>query len=86
MLEEHVADGILTAKTRWLSYCEQVIVTLISVVGLNDDKFLPHSVHAITLQVKSSHTYLGVASNTTGSTPKDLFEDVMEDLEEQVSL
>lgn len=25
MLEEHVAEGMLTAKTRWRDYCAQVI-------------------------------------------------------------
>ncbi|KAL5223042.1 hypothetical protein ABZP36_027755 [Zizania latifolia] len=56
MLEEHVAEGTLTAKTRWRDYCAQV---------------------------KDSHAYLAVASNTSGSMPKELFEDVMEELEKQ---
>ncbi|KAG8045070.1 hypothetical protein GUJ93_ZPchr0008g13208 [Zizania palustris] len=56
MLEEHVAEGILTTKTRWRDYCAQV---------------------------KDSHAYLAVASNTSGSMPKELFEDVMEELEKQ---
>jgi hypothetical protein len=30
--------------------------------------------------------YLAVASNTSGSTPKELFEDVVEELEKQVSM
>lgn len=30
--------------------------------------------------------YQAVASNTSGSTPKDLFEDVIEELEKQVSI
>ncbi|KAF0919608.1 hypothetical protein E2562_030724 [Oryza meyeriana var. granulata] len=56
MLEEHVAEGMLTAKTRWRDYCAQV---------------------------KDSHVYMAVASNTSGSVPKELFEDVMEELEKQ---
>jgi pre-mRNA-processing factor 40 len=36
------------------------------------------------LQIKDSHAYAAVASNTSGSTPKELFEDVMEELEKQV--
>ncbi|XP_031493499.1 pre-mRNA-processing protein 40A [Nymphaea colorata] len=35
------------------------------------------------MQVKDLPAYLAVASNTSGSTPKDLFEDVAEDLEKQ---
>lgn len=35
-------------------------------------------------QVKDSSAYLAVARNTSGSTPKDLFEDLVEDLENQV--
>ncbi|XP_057528501.1 pre-mRNA-processing protein 40A [Amaranthus tricolor] len=34
-------------------------------------------------KVKDSSAYLAVARNTSGSTPKDLFEDVVEDLENQ---
>ncbi|KAL6626892.1 hypothetical protein ACP70R_030618 [Stipagrostis hirtigluma subsp. patula] len=56
MLEEHVADGTLNAKTRWRDYCAQI---------------------------KESHAYLAVASNTSGSTPKELFEDVMEEIDKQ---
>ncbi|XP_065847148.1 pre-mRNA-processing protein 40A isoform X2 [Euphorbia lathyris] len=56
LLEEHVADGSLTAKTHWLDYC---------------------------LKVKELPQYLAVAANTSGSTPKDLFEDVAEELEKQ---
>lgn len=40
----------------------------------------------IDLQVKDSSVYLAVASNISGSMPKDLFEDVMEELEKQVGL
>jgi len=36
------------------------------------------------LKVKDSPSYLAVASNTSGSTPKDLFEDISEVLEKQV--
>ncbi|RDX79895.1 Pre-mRNA-processing protein 40A, partial [Mucuna pruriens] len=56
LLEEHVAAGILTAKTQWREYC---------------------------LKVRDLPQYQAVASNTSGSTPKDLFEDVAEDLEKQ---
>ncbi|XP_061374258.1 pre-mRNA-processing protein 40A [Gastrolobium bilobum] len=56
LLEEHVADGILTAKTQWREYC---------------------------LKVRDLPQYQAVASNTSGSTPKDLFEDVTEELEKQ---
>ncbi|XP_050215315.1 pre-mRNA-processing protein 40A isoform X2 [Mercurialis annua] len=56
LLEDHVADGSLTAKTHWLDYCYKV-------------KDLPQ--------------YHAVATNTSGSTPKDLFEDVAEELEKQ---
>ncbi|KAJ8459430.1 hypothetical protein OPV22_032356 [Ensete ventricosum] len=54
LMEEHVAEGILTAKTHWRDYC---------------------------IQVKDLPPYLAVASNTSGSTPKDLFEDVAEELQ-----
>nr|XP_034580048.1 pre-mRNA-processing protein 40A isoform X2 [Setaria viridis] len=56
MLEEHVNDGTLTAKTRWRDYCSQI---------------------------KESQAYLAVASNTSGSTPKELFDDVIEELDKQ---
>ncbi|XP_068649795.1 pre-mRNA-processing protein 40A-like [Aristolochia californica] len=56
LLEEHIAAGILTAKTHWRDYC---------------------------MKVKDLSAYEAVASNTSGSTPKDLFEDVAEELEKQ---
>lgn len=56
LMEEHVANGTLTAKTHWRDYC---------------------------LKVKDIPAYLAVASNTSGATPKDLFEDVAEELEKQ---
>ncbi|KAG2634511.1 pre-mRNA-processing protein 40A-like isoform X1 [Panicum virgatum] len=56
MLEEHVTDGTITAKTRWRDYCSQI---------------------------KDSQAYLAVSSNTSGSTPKELFDDVIEELEKQ---
>ncbi|KAL8492170.1 hypothetical protein ACS0TY_023705 [Phlomoides rotata] len=56
MMEEHIAAGILTAKTHWRDYCQKV---------------------------KDSEAYEAVASNTSGSTPKDLFEDVTEELEKK---
>ncbi|KAF7850345.1 hypothetical protein BT93_L5602 [Corymbia citriodora subsp. variegata] len=39
--------------------------------------------HDYCLKVKDTSEYQAVASNTSGSTPKDLFEDVMEELEKQ---
>jgi len=57
ILEEHVTDGTITAKTRWRDYCSQT---------------------------KDSQAYLAVSSNTSGSTPKELFDDVIEELEKQV--
>lgn len=36
-------------------------------------------------QVKELPAYLAVAANTSGSTPKDLFEDVAEELQKQVN-
>ncbi|GAU14967.1 hypothetical protein TSUD_47620 [Trifolium subterraneum] len=59
LMDEHIASGILTAKTHWRDY---------------------HS------QVKDLPAYLAVASNTSGSTPKELFEDLVEELEKQISL
>jgi len=56
ILEEHVTDGTITAKTRWRDYCSQI---------------------------KDSQAYLAVSSNTSGSTPKELFDDVIEELEKQ---
>ncbi|CAO2203660.1 unnamed protein product [Urochloa humidicola] len=56
MLEDHAADGTLTARTRWRDYCAQI---------------------------KESQAYSAVASNTYGSTPKDLFDDVIEELDKQ---
>lgn len=38
----------------------------------------------IPIQVKDSEAYEAVASNTSGSTPKDLFEDVTEELDKKV--
>ena len=40
----------------------------------------------VCFQVKDSPPFLAVASNTSGSTPKDLFEDVAEELLKQVNL
>ncbi|KAL6289247.1 hypothetical protein ACE6H2_006757 [Prunus campanulata] len=57
LIEEHVADGTLTAKTHWRDYC---------------------------MEVKDLSSYEAVASNTSGSTPKELFEDVAEELEKQM--
>ncbi|CAI9115989.1 OLC1v1017023C1 [Oldenlandia corymbosa var. corymbosa] len=56
LLAEHVASGILTAKTNWRDYCQKV---------------------------KDTSAYQDLALNTSGSRPKDLFEDVFEELENQ---
>ncbi|XP_042492761.1 pre-mRNA-processing protein 40A-like isoform X2 [Macadamia integrifolia] len=56
LLEGHVADGTVTAKTHWRDYF---------------------------IKVKDSPAYTAVSSNTSGSTPKDLFEDVVEELEKK---
>ncbi|XP_021687359.2 pre-mRNA-processing protein 40A isoform X4 [Hevea brasiliensis] len=56
LLEDHVADGSLTAKTHWHDYCPKV-------------KDLPQ--------------YHAVATNSSGSTPRDLFDGVAEELEKQ---
>ncbi|KAM3287312.1 hypothetical protein P3S67_020742 [Capsicum chacoense] len=55
-MEEHVAAGILNAKTNWRDYC---------------------------INIKDFAAYLIVSSNTSGSTTKDLFTDVMDELEKQ---
>ncbi|KAJ4965047.1 hypothetical protein NE237_016896 [Protea cynaroides] len=56
LMDGHVADGMLSAKTHWRDYC---------------------------MKVKDLPAYIAVSSNTSGSTPKDLFEDVVEELEKQ---
>ncbi|XP_078168020.1 pre-mRNA-processing protein 40A [Carex rostrata] len=56
LMEDHVATGVLTAKTRWHEYC---------------------------MQVKHTKQYTLVAENTSGSTPKDLWEDIFEELDKQ---
>lgn len=56
LMEEHVAAGILNAKTHWRDYC---------------------------IKIKDLAAYLAVSSNTSGSKAKDLFADVMDELEKQ---
>ncbi|KAF9601475.1 hypothetical protein IFM89_020242, partial [Coptis chinensis] len=56
LMEGHVGDGTLTAKTHWREYHEKV---------------------------KDSPQYVAASSNTSGATPKVLFEDVTEDLQKQ---
>ncbi|KAL3619545.1 hypothetical protein CASFOL_036606 [Castilleja foliolosa] len=56
MMEEHISNGTLTAKTHWRDYCQKI---------------------------KDSEAYEAVALNISGSTPKDLFEDVVEELEKK---
>ncbi|KAL9244749.1 hypothetical protein vseg_018484 [Gypsophila vaccaria] len=53
LLDAHIADGTLTAKTVWREY---------------------HS------KVKDLSAFQAVSSNSSGSTPKELFEDVAEEL------
>ncbi|MCD7472784.1 hypothetical protein HAX54_014146 [Datura stramonium] len=57
LMEEHVAAGILNAKTNWRDYC---------------------------IKIKDLAAYLAVSSNTSGSKAKDLFADVMDELEKQL--
>lgn len=80
-MDEDVAAGLLTAKTHWRDYCMKVCKKTWIVYELGCHcyaHFFP------SLKVKDSSSYLAVASNTSGSTPKDLFEDVSEELEKQV--
>ncbi|KAL8165977.1 hypothetical protein V2J09_007476, partial [Rumex salicifolius] len=56
ILEDDIAAGVISAKTRWREYC---------------------------LKVKDMTSYVAVAHNTSGSTPKELFEDAVEELENQ---
>ncbi|XP_042506427.1 pre-mRNA-processing protein 40A-like isoform X2 [Macadamia integrifolia] len=56
LMEEHVAEGMLAAKTHWRDYF---------------------------MKVKELPAFIAVSKNTSGSTPKDLFEDVVEELENQ---
>ncbi|CAH9058061.1 unnamed protein product [Cuscuta europaea] len=56
LMEEHVSEGVLTARTHWRDYC---------------------------MKVKDSPAFLAVSSNTSGSTAKDLYEDVVEELDKQ---
>ncbi|CAI9104234.1 OLC1v1002866C1 [Oldenlandia corymbosa var. corymbosa] len=54
LMEEHVASGMLTARTLWRDYC---------------------------LKVKDAPAYIAVSSNSSGSTAKDLFDVVAEELQ-----
>lgn len=83
MLEEHVADGTLNARTRWRDYCAQVLGIFIFRDRVLKNAF-PDSLHFMNSQIKDSESYLAVASNTSGSTPKELFDDVIEELDKQV--
>lgn len=46
--------------------------------------FLVSSYRFVIVQVKDNSAYQAVASNTSGTTPKELFEDVIEELVKQV--
>lgn len=83
-MHEHVANGILSAKTHWRDYCIKVIFVFLT--GTVWTQKLLYIVSELTswFQVKDSPAYLEVSSNTSGSTAKDLFEDVIEDLGKQV--
>ncbi|XP_041990225.1 pre-mRNA-processing protein 40A-like isoform X2 [Salvia splendens] len=56
LLEEHVANGILTANSRWRDY---------------------------STKIKDAPAFLAISSNEAGSSAKDLFDDVIDDLEKQ---
>ncbi|KAG5577072.1 hypothetical protein H5410_057206 [Solanum commersonii] len=56
LMEEHVAVGMLNAKTIWRDYC---------------------------IKIKDIAAYLAVSSNTSGSSAKDLFADVVDELDKQ---
>ncbi|PHT97562.1 putative LRR receptor-like serine/threonine-protein kinase [Capsicum chinense] len=64
LMEEHVAAGILNAKTNWRDYCISVSFSFLC-------------------SIKEFAAYLVVSSNTSGSPTKDLFTDVMDELEKQ---
>lgn len=83
-MEEHVANGILTAKSHWRDYCIKVLIffPLVGSVKKSLYCFLIDFLHDF--QIKDAPAYLAVYSNTTGSTAKDLFDDVVEDLDKQV--
>ncbi|PHT32859.1 Pre-mRNA-processing protein 40B [Capsicum baccatum] len=65
LMEEHVAAGIVNAKTNWRDYCINF-----------SSSFL--------CSIKDFAAYLVVSSNTSGSTAKDLFTDVLDELEKRV--
>nr|XP_010313077.1 pre-mRNA-processing protein 40A isoform X1 [Solanum lycopersicum] len=56
LMEEHVAVGMLNAKTIWRDYC---------------------------IKIKDIAAYQAVSSNTSGSSAKDLFADVVDELDKQ---
>lgn len=67
--------GVITVH-RFLKY-------LCSEIECQKNAF-PDSLHFINSQIKDSESYFAVASNTSGSTPKELFDDVIEELDKQV--
>ena len=90
LMEEHVAAGVLTAKTHWRDYFTQVLGDCVLPSQYEISSLICRSssfdLHFIcSLQVKDLSPYLAISSNTSGATPKDLFEDVTEELEKQVS-
>jgi hypothetical protein len=68
--------GVITVH-RFMEYSLSQISNLIY-------NFFSDSFHFTNSQIKDSHAYVAVASNMSGSTPKELFDDVMEELEKQV--
>lgn len=60
----------------FISYADEVNTVFLFVHGL--------TVLLVMVQVKENSAYQAVASNTSGTTPKELFEDVLEELAKQV--
>lgn len=60
----------------YISYADEVNTVFLFVHGL--------TVLLVMVQVKEHSAYQAVASNTSGTTPKELFEDVLEELAKQV--
>lgn len=91
MMEEDVASGTFTAKTLWFDYCQKASTIQIDLFFCKVSLFCYFQSTQIYLfalwlwfQVKDSAPYHAVALNLSGSTPKELFEDVSEDLQRQV--
>lgn len=88
-MEGHIALGMLTSKSHWRDYCLKVgecsFYVLISITTyMKGHGNFTFYYFVFGLQVKDLPAYLAVCSNSSGATPKDLFEDVIEELEKQV--